>query len=98
MSIENREQTPRPGVHSYRIDREEYVVEVVWKDGTHTTSHFPVEGFDVVNPNDKEHQKLGHIKGSRVLQVLQEQAANFNYGDLDWRNFLNHSNNNSHGK
>ena len=96
MNIEHREQTPQPGVQGHRIEHNEYVVDIIWKDGTRTTSHFPEDGFEIADP--KTHAVLGKIKGKKVLETLTREAANYNFGDLDWRNFLNHSNNGSNGK
>jgi hypothetical protein len=79
-------QKEKPGLLDYRIENNHYVARVRWKDGKETENHFPVDGFDVVNPKGNEY--LGSIGGEKALEILQEHAGEYDYQDFSWRNFV----------
>ncbi len=75
-----------PGVLDSRIENGNYIVTIKWRDGKETEKHFPVVGFDVVDP--VSHGHLGSIKGKKALEILQEHAAEYEYDDFSWRDFV----------
>ena len=90
--MQNLETTPEEGlvgesgVLGYRIESGHYVVDVRWKDGEKTESHFPVMGFPVVNPATKK--LLGKLSGEEALKILQEHAIEYERDEFSWQNFV----------
>lgn len=76
-----------PGVLSQKIENNHFVLEICWKDGKITTTHFPVSGFDVVNPATKK--MLGHVSGEKAIEVLTTVSQSYNYGDFNWQSLFN---------
>jgi hypothetical protein len=74
------------GVVGHRIENDYYIVDVIWKDGVRTEKHFPVGGFEVVNPGSKT--LLGRIKGKQALEILEEHAGECDSGDFSWQDFV----------
>jgi hypothetical protein len=83
---ESSPEQHRPGVRSHRIENNYYVVDICCRDGQESQIHFPVAGFDVVNP--ETNQRLGRLTGEAALQALVEHVATITPQEFDWRNFL----------
>ena len=86
-TISGEEQNEKFGVLDYHVDNGHYVVNVRWKDGEKTTKRFPVVGFTIINPANKE--RLGSMDGKKALAILQEHAGDYAYEEFSWRDFLN---------
>jgi len=74
------------GVQDVKIENNHYVVSIIWKNGEKSASHFPVNGFTVVNP--KTNQQLGYMSGERAVSILKEYSAKYNREDFSWIPFL----------
>ena len=82
----SNDEESKSGVLGFREENNHYVVNIRWKDGVETESHFPSRGFEVVNPSTGE--RLGFMKGERALQILKEHAAEYANNEFSWRNFM----------
>ncbi|MDO8558204.1 MAG: hypothetical protein Q7S09_03380 [bacterium] len=82
----SRETESKIGVLGSREEDNHYIVSVRWKDGLESESHFPVRGFEVVNPATGKH--LGFIRGEKAVDILKKHAAEFSRGEFSWQGFV----------
>lgn len=82
----NNENLTGHGVQDIKVENNHYVVDIVWKDGQKSLTHFPERGFEVVNPRTNE--KLGYISGEKALEILKEYSSEYNMTDFSWIPFL----------
>lgn len=83
---ESSPEQHRPGVRSHRIENNYYVVDICWRDGRESQIHFPVAGFNVVNP--ETNQRLGRLTSEKALQALVDHVGDLTREEFDWRNYL----------
>jgi len=81
--MEQAEQHNQAGVLSQKIENNHYVLKVCRKDGKISTTSFPVNGFEIVNPITKT--KLGTISGEQAIETLKSESPNCNFGEFDWK-------------
>lgn len=81
----SNEKSEESGVKSVKIENNHFVVDVVWKDGYKSTSHFPVDGFEIVNKNGK---RIGYMYGDCALDILKEYSSQYKFEDFSWIDFV----------
>ncbi len=80
------EQEKKFGVLKYRTENNHFVVDIRWKDGKEVEEHFPMNGFQVVDPTTGKNR--GHVDGKRALKILEENAAKMIADEFSWLDFV----------
>ena len=87
MTQEKPTNNKNLGEQGVKIENNNYVVSVTWKDGMKSESHFPEKGFEVFDPKTKD--RLGFISGEKAISILKEHSSKYNLEDFSWIPFLN---------
>lgn len=75
-------ETKAGGVLGSRIEFNQYIIDIRWKDGIETSIHFPQAGFEVVDVRNGN-KRLGFIEGEMALKILEEQAGNLTHDEYN---------------
>jgi len=87
LNFEGLDREEAPGVSDVKVEYNECVISIVWKDGEKSVMHFPEDGFTVVNPATNE--RLGYIEAGEAINILKNNVSQYNREDFSWKLFVN---------